>query len=298
MNKIEKKTGTLSLLSISFEQNNNTYDSKQKNIILKKLDTINKKIRKTFKQLQATTTKTFINLNFNHTHLIEDSYSNQQTNNLLNSKPIRGSSYAEKQKNSSQKNSSIPKLCRDYLKYFYKMEIKLNSNKLQNSEIEIASDKKIKNFENENKCIVIPEKKSSLVIKSKTIHSSTQSSLSSLKNIPVTKNNMQLQDNKNNYLLLHTKSIHNRNEKRSIPETVLENNKIEKNSMNDSLMNSEDKNIKLNRSPNNVNKTEESKDNKSFNQKVFNTKNIENNIFASPGGLALVLFILYATFAF
>lgn len=286
MDNVEKNTGTLSLLSISYEQSNNTYDSKQKNIILKKLDTINKKLRKTFKQLQATTSKTFINFNFNHTQLIEDFYSSHQSNNVLNSKYIK-SSYVNKQKDSNYKNSSIPKLCLDYLKYFQKnkVDIELDTNKLQNPELEkLVSNREVKIMDNENKYNIAPKKKSSLITESKIINTPTQSHYSLLTNFPITKSDMKLNDNNN---------VKNRNEK----ETILEKNTIEKenNHMNEFIANNDNEKIKINDNNFDVNKTESKKNDSNL---LNNTKHLENNIFASPGGFALLLFILYAIFMF
>ncbi|ORX44811.1 hypothetical protein BCR36DRAFT_406192 [Piromyces finnis] len=275
MCKNEKNTGTLSLLSLSIEQDNNTYYLKQKNRILKKLNTINKKLKKTLKQLQASTTQTLINFNFNYTQLIEDFYSIHETKICINSKFIKNSK-AKEQRNFKQKNSSIPKICLYCLKYFQKnkAEIQFDSCKSKASKLELISSRETK-YENKNK-------------ENKYI---SHLHYSSLKNgININKNNISINSP------VSKQTIVERNSK-----TILERNVLEKEnySKNELSTKSKNENGKLDDPLFYVNKTKSKDIDINFlNHVTFSTKSLEENIFASPGGLALVLFILYAIFMF
>jgi len=144
MDKNEKNVETLSLLSLSYPKysndnpphnnNNNSTDYlKQKNGILQKLDTLNKKLKETFKQLQATTSKSFINFNFNHTQIKEFStilsYPLMNTKSTTEEDPTHLTTPpATSQKNSiKSKSSSIPKPSYHCLKYLQKNKISSSS---------------------------------------------------------------------------------------------------------------------------------------------------------------------------
>lgn len=297
--KSENNTGTLSLHTLSVDNRNNTINSKTNNILLKKLKIINKKLKKTLKQLQTSTSKSFINFNFNYTQLkdlYEPIYSSTSNTtsvfNLLCNTKSKNNSQIKKQKNSKSNNSnnnySISKLYLDYLKYFQKNMIKKNSSSFHTAVVDKInlSSKNIKNNKNimdKNNQELIILKQSTFGINIRKIQSTNYNCDSSilLNKRSISKNTMKLNEK--------TKT-------NSVLSSLNESNKAKANEgiINETILNN--KNLK---NENHENKKKNEKETTIENEAhSLKTLKFEKNLFSSPEGIALILFILYATYMF
>ena len=337
MDKNEKNVETLSLLSLSYPKYNNdnplnhpnsnhrsnsTDYLKQKNGILKKLDTLNKKLKETFKQLQVTTSKSFINFNFNHTQIKEFStilsYPLSNTKSTTTEEETTPLSLSPSpQKNSKKlKDSSIPKPSYHCLKYFQKNKILSSSDSAlphtpsgnadadPNNKINVLRDERkskdtndpaLKMNETTSKyrmlyplfysaLIKLSKTENKIVDKSKNKHS-TSPSLP----IPIEKREL-LEDivMEEKDIVMEEKDSYNNNNSRNY-----DNNNINNNNNNNINRNYENNDIlRYNETETELGSTNstESKDSLEFEGR--NLQELEKNLFKFPEGLALVLFIL------
>jgi len=294
----EENTGTLSLLAFSYPQNtNSTYSIKPKNIILQKLDTINKRLKRTLKQLQSTTSKSFINFDFNHTQIKEDN-SEFLSNSLLNSKyKTEKNSYVQKQKSSNLiKNSSIPKPKHSYKNQNMEIDSKSNSVKLkakpflENNLNEEGCKYKIKrDYNNRNK----KEINNKNIIESFGESSFEEEEEEEEEEKEKEKEKEEKEEQPN--FKIHICKIPSNFSLLNIP--YLKSTMSLK--QNDSFDKEKEKEIDINTG--NEEKVQEKTNNENTDKNSLENEtrsNLEKSLFNSPQGLALVLFILYATFVF
>ncbi|KAG4098413.1 hypothetical protein H8356DRAFT_1673063 [Neocallimastix lanati (nom. inval.)] len=314
--KTKKSTGIFSLLSLSLQNNdnNNTNNTnyKSKNILFQKLDCINKKLKNTLKQLQATTTKSFINFNFTYTQQKDFSeILSSPTTSATNTNPLcitylKNNNPIKEQKDSKGNiDSSIPKSYIDCLKYSVNYKIKdspstvknelqsslnMNMNMNMNMNKDKDRNKNKKNTENINEKRnheTVQRKKSTLGKNTCEIQFSNTNlnSYFTLYNIPTSKSTMELnrkitsKSSSVTTTTTTTTSIESKEESQSkkgiVNETVLENKNYKK-----------------------VNETESKKETIESKDQYLENFILENNLFSSPAGMALILFILYATYMF
>lgn len=316
IDEIRKKTGTISLLTLTYPQNNSTNYLKQKSKLFQKLDSFNKKLRKTLKQLQVTTSKSFINFNFNHTQYKELFPSTTTTQTFFNNHRINDNdndnSHSYEQKDSKISYSSIPSSYHDNIIIDSKINNENNNSginiKKENEESEVSEeseiseesevseeerieevykskneDKKHKNIRND--IISFSRKDTTLKIQSKKIYSS-------FLNIPFSKSTMKLDELKQQSDSTNEISIES--------ESILDNNIIEKE--NKKEKETDNKNVNQEKEEEKEKEKEIKKNNETetLENNAHTIKNLkfEKSLFASPEHIALILFILYATFVF